>query len=374
MDEPLLRILQSIKRIEDDPSMQFQTEEINLATFIPKYKNVIVVDQRCDPSQLSVREEALTSPQVQSTGKHFTTNQLSKAFELALHYYLRTEESSEWTFVLREGLFINPLNELGYLTLSKQVFSEDWGLDTLPPLMMEIVGLQDVRILLTHDSFKTFSMGDTCLIMRNIRIYDYRQNPCETFPMIQVDGDCHLEEVKMFAPKARGIDCTGPGSKVCMKGCSFSVSTLYVSQGVVRAQNCLIKTRRHWEVRKGATLFANHVYFHAGIACKFNSRTVLDECEFCADDESVSKPALNIDKASEVDCRRTTFFGMACAVMVIGSGSSALFRHCNFLLVLFPSRITQNANLLLADSLIQSHFLLCVTYNKRGKWSCFGTV
>merc|ERR1712142_157190 len=136
----------------------------------------------------------------------------------------------------------------------------------------------------------------------------------------------------MYAPKVRGIDCMGPGSKVCMKGCSFSALALYVSQGVVRAQNCLIKTRRlSIELRKGATLFANHVSFHGhGHICEFNSKMVLDECQFCAGDESVRKPALVIGKASEVDCRRTTFFGSDVAVMVTGSGSSALLRHCNF--------------------------------------------
>ena len=70
MDVPLLRTLQSIKRIEDDPSMRFQTEKIDLATIIPKYENIVVVDQQWNHStvvqnsQESERKYLVTRPSI----------------------------------------------------------------------------------------------------------------------------------------------------------------------------------------------------------------------------------------------------------------------------------------------------------------------
>ena len=92
MDEPLLRILQSIKRIEDDPSMQFQTGKIDLASFIPKYHKVFVVDQRCDPNELTIPtatgsgyyaklSPGILSPEIQPSESHYVTNKLTVALD-----------------------------------------------------------------------------------------------------------------------------------------------------------------------------------------------------------------------------------------------------------------------------------------------------
>ena len=50
MNSSLLRMLQSMKRIEDDPARHFQTKTIDLVTFVPKYPNVILVDQSIESS------------------------------------------------------------------------------------------------------------------------------------------------------------------------------------------------------------------------------------------------------------------------------------------------------------------------------------
>ena len=44
MDLPLMQTLFSMKRLEEDPD--FQTHQIDLATFVPAYTGVIVVDQK----------------------------------------------------------------------------------------------------------------------------------------------------------------------------------------------------------------------------------------------------------------------------------------------------------------------------------------
>ena len=52
MDLSLLRTLQLMKKLEDDPANEFRTGIIDLETFTPKYSRVIVVDQRVDESLL----------------------------------------------------------------------------------------------------------------------------------------------------------------------------------------------------------------------------------------------------------------------------------------------------------------------------------
>jgi len=365
MDEPLLRILQSIKQIEDDPSMQFHTKEIDLATFIPKHDNVIVVDQQCDPNQLILKTETgiyaplspgTLSSAIQSSGGRLISNKLSTALELAFSAYRSDEVSSEWTIILKEGLFINPLGHFLRLIL-----------DPLPHLTLEIVGLKDVRISLTHDSADTFFSKDANLAMRNVRIYDFRENPCKMQGLFEVEANCHLEDVKIHAPEVLGVWCNGPDSRVSMKGCSLNISLLGVNRGVIRAENCLIITREYTRVSKGATFFMYDVVFRGpGIRAKFSSGIVIDGCKFEAVEDSES-PALDIWTASELDCRRTTFLGYKVAVASEGSGTTALLRHCNFFGGRVPAGIKQNANLLVADSFIQSDYLLMVNFNVKGK-------
>ena len=369
MDEPLLRMLQSIKRIEDDPSMRFQTETIDLATFIPKCERVVFVDQRFDLSQHSMVAKGVAllppgiiSPGIRSRRRHFIANELTWASDFAFCAYFQGKVSSGWTIILKDGLFINPFDAFGSID---DLVDET---DSLPPLTMEIVGLQDVRILIDHDLENFLFLEHVNLSMRNVRIYDYRPNPSIRHPIIAVKTDCHLEGVMIHAPKVPITLCGEPGPRMFMKGCSVSIWAMLVTSGNLRAENCLIIDRRKSEVTKGGSFFADHVCFRGyGIQGSINSKCVLQGCEFNAVGDSENEPALDISTSSEVDCSGSTFSGYKCPVKLTGSGTSVVLRHCDFFGGFAPASVWQNANLLLADSSIQCDFLLSVFFNVKGK-------
>ena len=125
MDVPLLRILQFMKRLEDNPSNEFETGRIDLETFTPKYSRVVVVDQRVDESLLTLPMPKgpgnygfLPPGLLPNIGKHFIFNSLSLALELLSYFSFQSDdhvnyffglESEEpgWTVILKEGLYIN---------------------------------------------------------------------------------------------------------------------------------------------------------------------------------------------------------------------------------------------------------------------------
>ena len=364
MDVHLLRTLQSIKQIEDDPSLQFQTNKIDLDSFIPKYQNVVLVDQQWHQSQLMTRmvgteisllPPGILSPEIPSTGKRLITNKLTVALEFVFGSYLG-KVTSEWTVILKDGLFINPLNSIRPF----DAFASHKKSDFLahPHLLMEIVGLQDVRILLDHDHSGFFASENINLTMRNMRIYDYRPNPCKAVPVLGGSPECYLEDVKIHAPQVPGVICRGPGSRVFLKGCSLNILRLEVFQGVFHAENCLITGHHESRFLKGTSLFADHVSFRGyGIIVQFTSSCVLEGCKFDAIGLSVNKPAVDVCTNSKVDCRGTTFSGYLGAIRSTGSSSTALLRHCHFYDGQVSCTSFQNANVTLTDSFLQTEFL-----------------
>lgn len=381
MDESLLRILQSIKRIEDDPAMQFETKTIDLATFIPKYENVVVVDQQWEPSESAIQlasgtgsfaklASGILSPEIQPSESRFVTNRLSVALEVVLSQCI-LNSSSGWTIILKEGLFIHPFDEF----ILRRVHLSEMGTDTdfFPTMMMEIIGLQDVRILLTNNTAMTFISKQVNLMMRNIRIYDFREEPCLAFAMITVKSDCRLEDVKIYAPQIRGVNTMQQGSQVYMKGCSLNATGVGVCHGDIRAENCLIMGHCLVYIIKGATFSADQVSFRGGsrISGEYNSKCVLDRCKFEAakgDDSSDSNAyALQVRAGTDVDCKRTTFSGYGIAVSLFGSGTSVSCRNCNFFCSGAPFAVELNANLFVADSFVLSAYYLLITCNVKGK-------
>ena len=119
MDLPLLRMLQSMKRIEDDPARHFQTKTIDLATFVPKYPNLILVDQSVDSARFPKNFPFTMSPlPVGGVIKCvFVTNSFSKALSMPIKFgngythdpgvpqpEMMKELLKGFTIVLKEGL------------------------------------------------------------------------------------------------------------------------------------------------------------------------------------------------------------------------------------------------------------------------------
>ena len=98
MDLPLLRVLQAMKRVEDDPSNEFQTKIIDLASFTPTYPNIFLVDQSAESQLLQVvpvrRRAALPK---------LTARTISHAFSVIADLASRGKGKEGWTIILKEG-------------------------------------------------------------------------------------------------------------------------------------------------------------------------------------------------------------------------------------------------------------------------------
>merc|ERR550534_2269691 len=121
MDLPLLQTLQSIKRIEDAHPRDYQSKTIDLATFVPKYPNVIIVDQRFDDPRINDDVPCVPCIPRQTTNcetgpilNEFITNKIGHALVKAAHVYgvafdhatIEVTSVESWTIILKEGLYI----------------------------------------------------------------------------------------------------------------------------------------------------------------------------------------------------------------------------------------------------------------------------
>jgi len=382
MDLPLLRILQSMKRMEDDPTRDFMTEEIDLSKFIPKYRRIFVVDQRVDPSQLTtvfpggsfgVLPLGILSPDVPPSWMHLVTNALTVALKFISSTTHIKPDQRGWTIILKEGLYINPLGPM----------NPSYLLSFLRGESMEIVGLKDVRFLLTDDFTSTFDLRFVNLTLRNVRIYDRRENPSILHAIVHVfETECQLTGVRIHAPKASAVNSMAKGSDLEMKGCAMEskFGIACTDSGVIRAANCTLigsVPERGVLCHLSAAFIATNMTFR-GTVCvdvAYGSRCILDGCRFETKQASMLgvfappcyRQALRVHNEAELDCRRTSFAGYPLVVGASGSGTSVVLRHCSISGAECPFTASANANLSVTDSTVHSLSLVQVSRNVKGK-------
>ena len=131
----LLKLLQTMKRLEDDPSNWFQTDVIDLESFSPMYQNVVFIDQNYSNSYVL---ESVKDTEVPTHALPRYVQYIGNSFSNVLILLIdRHSACGGWTIILK-GLFIDPKMLLFVNTQSefRQVKPK-----------IEIIGLNDVRIL-----------------------------------------------------------------------------------------------------------------------------------------------------------------------------------------------------------------------------------
>ena len=113
----LLRMLQSMKRIEDDPSNQFQTDNLDFTTFTPKYPNIALVDQSFPEEFKAIRTSEALSLAL-PPNERFIGKTLHEVMLRVIDFQGAHPTLGGWTIILKEGLFINPLVLLGQICAS----------------------------------------------------------------------------------------------------------------------------------------------------------------------------------------------------------------------------------------------------------------
>ena len=238
MDLPLLRMLQSMKRIEDDPACHFQTKTLDLATFVPKYPNVILVDQSVDSSRFPKSFPFVMTPlPVGGVMKCvFVTNTLSRALSLPINLgngdtqalnvpqpEMLKAAMKGFTVVLKEGLYINPFT----MVTEKDILCQGLVLGHLPEYPgFEIVGLKDVRLLFTEASGSGAIVAAGRIILSNLRVYDFR-TPSYGLSAVKIkalkanaDVKVDLIDVKIHSPGIDGLFIDK--SVVSFRGCAIT--------------------------------------------------------------------------------------------------------------------------------------------------------
>ena len=235
MNSSLLRMLQSMKRIEDDPARHFQTKTIDLVTFVPKYPNVILVDQSLESCHFDNDDFPYTMSAVPIGGQIkyiFVTNTFSNAMSMPLDCglgdphdpnmadeELAMEMASGWTVILKEGLYMNPSTASNHNFILCHT-SEFPG--------FEIVGLKDVRILFTEPSGAGAIIAAGRITFSNLRIYDFRA-PSYGHVALKISSDTledktevavDLIDVKIHSPTINGLFIDQ--SYASLQGCAIT--------------------------------------------------------------------------------------------------------------------------------------------------------
>ena len=318
MDLPLLRHLQFIKKLEDDPANEFKTGRIDLKSFTPRFSRVIVVDQRVDQTRFKHSIGDLkfgdlppgSLYNVKPSKMRFIFHSLSWALKFISYTSQMESMLQGWTVILREGLYINGLG------------SQDENLFAMfaKGQPVEIVGLNEVRLLLLHDLACTFYLNRVNLIMRNVRVYDFRANSSFFNSVLPVwDTECQLFDVKMYVPRSMGPVVTGEGCALKMLRCTVNGVGFGAHEGgIIRAENCLFTSSANFpgiQIAKRGEFHALHVRFQrrAQISVTFKGTCFLKACHFAAnldadsDTDSESQPPLFVRSEGSLDCRRSTF-------------------------------------------------------------------
>ena len=191
MDLTLLRRLQSIKDMEENPP--FKYEDIDMSTFKAMYPDVIIVDQSLADGTDLPEEVFLPNPCMDkmlhriveerdfqvthgalgdsSTATTKRVNAPSSLAKLELHtntftralslFQVMSAAKAHWTIILKEGLYINPRFKISPFEGRKDA-------------SLEIVGMNGARILLYDNVVGRLKLHGVKVTMRNVSLHDRR--------------------------------------------------------------------------------------------------------------------------------------------------------------------------------------------------------
>ena len=369
MDLPLLRKLQAMKRIEDDPSRRFQTKTLELASLIPMYRNVIIVDQNLDRSQFSRPfpfKVSRSSSTADSAHGPVELQLVAKSIETvgsAMKFYTELNPAkymSGWSIILKEGLYIDPW--LNYK-------------DDAPPT--EFVGLKDVRLLFLSRGDKDPALEiSTMFTLKNVRMYDFR----DFRDAIQVTTGARatLDDVKVHAPFSRALglkestfahlkNCTISGcrSAIAMQDSDLSIEDSFVSD--------LHDTGFYLHSSNLTAINSQFFNFNLFLVT-FKSRCVVKRCRFEADFASppiagkeLHAHAFQLSYEGEITCEGSFFRGFDVVVAAKDSNSKAILKKSVIANCSTVGQATLNSSVWITDNVVDvKSYPLQIAWNDKG--------
>ena len=353
----LIRKLQSMKRIEDDPANKFQTKTIDLLTFTPKYNHVafVVPNTQGLHNLLSIME---------SLPYRDDFKIMRAGLSDALYDTVGAtcdEGVKGWTIIVMEGLYINP------------IFSTCFKCDSSNPVspQLEIVGVSEVRVLWTLDSGIPTLSGD--ISIENIRLYDFRE------------GMAHDEWITFHVDEGAQICCSdvrisGPGSKpffsvggtISLKGCSIvEVDTAFwILKTDLSLENCHLKGVNHVAQLRGGriTVRGSRIDESGAIHLNNEARCHLFGSIFQCGSKRHNKPAaVTATTKSGLNGERCIFSGYGAAAMSAKSKTYLSLSQCRITDCMMALTLSENASGRCVDSYVDCGFLVSIIHSVKGE-------
>ena len=328
----LLKMLQSMKRIEDDPSKRFQTNDIDLSTVTPKYPNVVIVDQN------SERFKAVGVADARKLGLppfvRYIGNTFSDVLTQVTQFQILFPEAGGWTIILKEGLYIDPF-------LTTFAIDQRTREKSLVYPKIEVIGLKDTRLLFTtkRTAAKFKLCGDVSI--QNIRIYDFEGKPAKensSLLILYQGAKIRLTNVKIFAPGG-SILCSHPASTVFIHDCSFIDAYRGFNSASAIGGRFILDDSLFSEVTIVAGFSSSRVSakiqncdFHnsGSISVVDGSRCNINSCRFWRDESNAVSytTALFCFTGGTIDCIKSSFHGVAFVAVSWKSPSKVALYEC----------------------------------------------
>ena len=350
-----------MKACEDD---DFQTQKLTLETLRPTYPNVILVDQKVADQDVarSLNDHLFKCPNLRSKP---VTNQLSKALDL-IRTHVQRGGKIAWSIVLKEGLYIDP---------DIDICSSLWQLN----VSIEIVGLNDVRILALKAREVPIVISGVNFCFKNVRLYDRRKDTHPAFIHLKNRACVVMNGVQVSSPMSIAVTAVD-GVCVEIQGCAFrftprciGVSDAKVNMNFSTVSECRHKTwpviqlcnRASFSATKARFIDIGRILVYGRCQISFlvcvvqsGPRPKLSDKD---KERAPERPVhlFDVMGCSVLECKRSFIFGYPCLALVMGSKTRATFDECTIATTAI-GEVRDNASLEVFNSRIYTLFLFTV--------------
>ena len=358
MELCMLRMLQSMMRIEDDPENLFQTKTIDLKTFIPKYSKVVLVGQ--DTRKTFDYLNSIVQSLSFASNVRLLCISLSHALQDTSLKSCKTGDWSGWTIIMTEGLYINPRLATHWCD------NCPWGHPVYPKY--EIVGVENVRVLWSTLEYTFEIRGNVSF--ENIRFFDFRERT-GALKFITFDigekAEVSFCDVKIAGPGKASVFATA--ASITLKRCSMVDvgRAFWIRESTLLLEGChLVKADSAGEIREcQLTIRDCCITKCSRMLLTEKSGCQVTDTEFNASDNELT--AFVVRSKSSLHCERCSFDGLAAAGMGFKSKSRITISNCRVTDCLAALILTENSSGQCLDSYVDCPSLMFIIQNVKGK-------
>ena len=367
MELHLLKMLQSMKRIEDDPENHFQTKNINLKTFTPKYSKVAIVAQDTKKA-LDYINSIVKSLSFASNIRTICVALTQALRDLSLEN-CKSGDWSGWTIIMMEGLYINPSLSTHWCVNCPS------GHPVYPKF--EIVGVDDVRVLWSTVALACIRPLSGDVTFKNIRFFDLRERSSpEKFITFDLEKKAKISfyDATMAGPGSRPFLATA--ATISLNCCSIVDvgMAFWIFESTLLLESChLVKASTAGEFKECQIIIRDSFITKSGrMVITDKSRCLVRDTEIhsCPTGPTVADVewmAFTVRTKSSLRCERCSFDGFAAAGVAYKSKTSLVLSQCRITDCLAALVLCDNASGKCLDSYVDCRALMAINHNVKGK-------